>query len=82
MSMYSQRLLRRWRKTRLPNEDEELTYVCRWVDDIVVALSRKKGDSDFIMDVLDAAGQFFEERLTDKQKHDAFIYTLGLLAKK
>jgi hypothetical protein len=34
------------------------------------------------MDLLDAAGAFFDERLTDGQKRDAFVYILGLLGRK
>jgi len=82
MSIRSQRLLKKWRQTRHPDEDEELTYVCKWVDELHSVMTKHSGDSNFRMDLLDAAGAFFDERLTDGQKRDAFVYTLGLLGRK
>lgn len=77
-----QRLRRSWNKTTKPNENDSLTYLCKWVDSLHNELKRNKNDPDFQMDLIDAAAQYFTAQLSDSEKADVFVYTLGLLGKK
>lgn len=77
-----QRLRRSWKKTTKPDESQSLTYICRWVDSLHNELKRNRNDPEFQMDLLDAASEHFVSEFSDIEKSDAFVYVLGLLAKR
>jgi len=78
-----ERKLRKWRGETKPHDpDEILPYIQKWVDDLHAELRRHRGDKEFVTDMLVAASGFFEERFDDGEKTDAFVYLLGLVAKR
>jgi len=75
--------LRKWRGQTKPHDpDEILPYIQTWVDGLHSELRRHRNDKDFVTDMLVAASVFYEEHFDDGEKTDAFVYLLGLVAKR
>jgi len=83
MADYFKRALRVWRRNHKPEDSSEtLPFIKNWVDGLDREMRRRKDDREFMGEILEAASVYFTETFSDEEKADAFVYTLGLLARK
>jgi len=83
MADYFRRALRVWRRKDKPEDKSDvLPFIKNWVDGLDREMRRRKDDKEFMGEILEAASVYFTETFSDEEKADAFVYTLGLLARK
>lgn len=79
MSFRLKRMWRNWEAIQSASIDEESSvFAKKWVGDLEDTLYRFRSDREFVSDLLLSASEFFEQKMTERQKHDCFFYLLGL----
>jgi hypothetical protein len=83
MSFRLKRIWRNWEAAQSASPDEDSAiFAKKWVGDLEDTLYRFQGDREFISQLLLSASDFFDQKMSDKQKHDCFFFLLGLKNRK
>lgn len=78
MSFRLKRMWRNWEAIQSVSSDaESSTFAQKWVGDLEDTLYRFRNDREFVGHLLQSASDFFDQNMSDKQKHDCFFYLLG-----
>jgi ubiquitin C-terminal hydrolase len=76
------KLLKKWNASYDDSPQQDAEYVADWVTGLLDVLHQNRNDKDFIVDILYSASEFFNDKFSDQQKSDAFIFLLGLKNRK
>tara|TARA_B100002019_G_scaffold73910_1_gene63834 strand:- start:2142 stop:2393 length:252 start_codon:yes stop_codon:yes gene_type:complete len=81
MSRRLRRIKNKWESAD-SGDQYDLKKITDWVDSLEKELKRSKGDTQFIIDLLEASRKYFIKNFTEEEKADCFVYLVGLFHRK